>query len=177
MYWYQFSTTYLHLKYQFKWLRPTSIWLWCYLKYRFTFNDLCFECQYTCVRGIENRKLRLSQIIFFYYSFNAVFQLLNTTQTTVWPALSMAIGNNTIWLANAAANVVSISYNTSVRKPSFISFHWFQSFRTLLVRVLHCHTLITAQQISQSLIWDTHAWSIMIYIHNPMEFTHQWHWE
>ncbi len=54
-------------------------------------------------------------LIFDYLiSFDAIFQLLNTTQTVVWPSISMTIGNNTIWLANAGVNVTTISYNTTV---------------------------------------------------------------
>ena len=64
---------------------------------------------------------------FFYYSFSfiAIFQLLNTTQNIVWPAVSMTLGNNTIWLANAAINVTTISYNITVRRKSFFfKFIW-----------------------------------------------------
>ncbi|CAF2076674.1 unnamed protein product [Rotaria magnacalcarata] len=52
--------------------------------------------------------------------FNAVFQLLNTTQSVVWPAVAIMLGNNTIWIGTAAVNVTTTSYNTTnVTVPIF----------------------------------------------------------
>ncbi|CAF4036975.1 unnamed protein product [Adineta steineri] len=52
--------------------------------------------------------------------FNAVFQVLNTTQTIIWPTVAMTLGNNTIWLGNAAVNITPISYNsTTATRPTF----------------------------------------------------------
>lgn len=48
--------------------------------------------------------------------FNAIFQVMNTTDTVLWPTVAMTMGNNTIWLGNAAYNVTPISYNSTVKR-------------------------------------------------------------
>ncbi|UJR30625.1 hypothetical protein I4U23_018150 [Adineta vaga] len=52
--------------------------------------------------------------------FDAIFQVMNTSETIIWPTVAMTLGNNTIWLGNAAFNVSTISYNNSVAtQPTF----------------------------------------------------------
>ncbi len=65
------------------------------------------------------------EILFYYLiSFDVIFQLLNTTQTVVWPALTLTLGNNTLWLSNFETTVVPIAYNVSVRRKSWFSFEF-----------------------------------------------------
>ncbi|CAF3632430.1 unnamed protein product [Rotaria sordida] len=52
--------------------------------------------------------------------FNAIFQVLNTTASIVWPTIIVTFGNNTIWIGNANINVTTINYNiTNATQPTF----------------------------------------------------------
>ncbi|CAF3743558.1 unnamed protein product [Rotaria socialis] len=45
--------------------------------------------------------------------FNAAFQLLNTTESVVWPVVGITFGNDTVWVGTAPVTVTTISYNTT----------------------------------------------------------------
>jgi hypothetical protein len=84
--------------------------------------------------------------LIYLISFVAIFQLLNTTQTIVSPVVSMTMGNNTLWLANEAVNVTTISYNTTVRRNSLFSFEFISNFlRTQLNPVFNYLMKLTVQ--------------------------------
>ncbi|CAF2512453.1 unnamed protein product [Rotaria sp. Silwood2] len=52
--------------------------------------------------------------------FNAIFQVLNTTESVVSPTIIVTFGNNTIWLSSTNINVTTINYNiTNATQPTF----------------------------------------------------------
>lgn len=86
-----------------------------------------------CKSNKNIRKKIIFTTVYYWNSFDAIFQLANTTQTTVWPAISVTLGNSTVWIGTLATNVTTISYNVTVRIkiPFVFCFH-------LLFKITFC---------------------------------------